>query len=571
MPGGLQVGDRLALLCENRPEWAITDFACALSGLVSVPIYHTLNAEQTAWIVRNSGARWVLCSSPAQLNKLKAFQHELPELETVILLDGEVPADFDGPVLRWTELMEEGTALDGQRPEVRRWASERKPEDLLTLIYTSGTTGDPKGVMLSHGNLASNITHAVEVALPALRPERGDRCLSVLPLSHIFERLGGHYAMFYLGVAIFYCESLISMPQNLVEVRPTVLMAVPRIFDKVYGKVRDAATGGSFPKRMVFGWAVGICHRVVRHLYLDRRPPLFLRLPWRIADRLLLSKVREKTGGRLRFCISGGAALNPGVMEFFWAMGIPIYEGYGLSETSPILALNRQGRVRPGYVGPPLLRTWNDKPFLKLAPDGEILAYGPNVMAGYWKDEEASREAFNEEGYFRTGDVGEFDPQGRVKITDRKKEIIVTNGGKNVAPQPVENLLLDDPYIEQAVLIGDHRNHITALIVPNFPVLRDWCARKHLHFESRTELVAHPKVYAKLMKHVNRVNAHLSNYEKVRKIAILEKEMTQENGLLTPSQKVKRRVVAETYADVIEKLYTSSGTTTKNAILPPLP
>jgi long-chain acyl-CoA synthetase len=566
---GLNVGDRLALLSENRPEWAITDFACALSGIVSVPIYQTLNAEQTAWIVRHSGARWILCSTPTQLNKIKAFQGDLPDLRTIILMDGEVPEDCRIPVLRWSELQDEGKAMDDQRADVRRWASERKPEDLLTIIYTSGTTGDPKGAMLTHGNVASNITDAVEVALPALRPERGDRCLSVLPLSHIFERTGGHYAMFYLGVAIFYCESLIALPQNLVEVRPTVLMAVPRIFEKVYAKVRDAATGGSLAKRLVFGWAVHICHRVVRHLYLDRRPPFFLRLPWRIADRILLSKVRERTGGRLRFSISGGAALNAGVMEFFWAMGIPIYEGYGLTETSPILTLNRQGKVRPGYVGHPVLRTWKDKPFLKLAEDGEILAYGPNIMQGYWNNPEATQEVFDAEGYFCTGDVGEMDPQGRVKITDRKKEIIVTNGGKNVAPQPVENLLKADPYIEQAVLIGDHRNHITALIVPHFPALRDWCHRKHLRFESDAEMVANPKVYAKLMKQVNHVNAGLSNYEKVRKIAILEKEMTFENGLLTPSMKVKRRVVAEVYADVIEKLYAGSGgASTKSGAIP---
>jgi long-chain acyl-CoA synthetase len=565
---GLRPGDRIALLSENRPEWAITDFACALSGLVSVPIYQTLNAEQTSWIVRHSGARWILCSTPAQLNKIIAFKADLPDLETVILMDGGAPAIFEGTILRWAQLMEEGAALDAKRPDVRRWASERKPEDLLTIIYTSGTTGDPKGAMLTHGNLACNITDAVEIALPALRPERGDRCLSVLPLSHIFERTGGHYAMFYLGVAIYYCESLIALPQNLVEVRPTVLMAVPRIFEKVYGKVRDAATGGGFLKRLVFGWAVGICHRVVRHLYLDRQPPFFLRLPWRIADRLLLSKVREKTGGRLRFSISGGAALNPGVMEFFWAMGIPIYEGYGLTETSPILTLNRQGKVRPGYVGQPIMRTWHDKPFLKLAADGEILAYGPNIMQGYWNNEEATREMFDEEGYFCTGDVGEIDPQGRVKITDRKKEIIVTNGGKNIALQPIENLLRADLYIEQAVLIGDHRNHITALIVPHFPALRDWSVRKHLHFESDAEMVASPKVYTKLMKQVNHVNAHLSNYEKVRKIAIIEKEMTFENGLLTPSMKVKRRVVAEVYADVIERLYAGSGGSTKSGVLP---
>ncbi|MDP2875594.1 MAG: long-chain fatty acid--CoA ligase, partial [Holophaga sp.] len=515
---GLRAGDRVAFLSENRPEWAIADFACALSGLISVPIYQTLNAEQTAWIVRHSGARWIICSTPYQFKKLLAYQAQLPDLETVILVDGDAPADLNFRVMKWSQLQEEGAALDSQRDEVRRWGSERKPEDLLTIIYTSGTTGDPKGVMLSHGNVATNVMQAVAVALPALRPERGDRCLSVLPLSHIFERTGGYYAMFYLGVGIFYCESLLALQPNLEEVRPTVLMAVPRIFEKVYDRVRDTATSGGFLKRMVFGWAMGICHRVVHHLYLERKPPLFLRIPWKIADRLILSKVRVRTGGRLRFSISGGAALSPGVMEFFWAVGIPIYEGYGLTETSPILTLNRQGKVRPGYVGHPIQRSWNDRPFLKLAEDGEILAYGPNIMQGYWNDEEATREMFDADGYFCTGDVGEIDPQGRVKITDRKKEIIVTNGGKNIAPQPVENLLRADPYIEQAVLIGDHRNHITALVVPHFPALRDWCSRKHLHFESDAEMVANPKVYAKLMKQVARVNTKLSNHEKVRKI-----------------------------------------------------
>ncbi|MCE1228658.1 MAG: AMP-binding protein, partial [Firmicutes bacterium] len=364
---GLKIGDRVAILSENRPEWAMADFACALSGVVTVPIYQTLNAEQTCWIVRHSGAKWIICSSPQQLAKIKTHLATLPDIEAMVLMDGE---DEDPRVIPWAKLMEEGTAMDARRPEVRKWASTRKPDDLLTIIYTSGTTGDPKGAMLSHGNIASNITIAVSVALAALRPERGDRCLSVLPLSHIFERTGGYYAMFYLGVAIFYCESLLSLPQNLMEVRPTVLMAVPRIFEKVYGRVRDAATLGSFVKRLVFGWAVGICHRVVRHLYLDRQPPLYLRIPWRLADRLLLSKVREKTGGRLRFSISGGAALHPRIMEFFWAMGIPIYEGYGLTETSPILTLNRLGKVKPGYVGHAIMRTWKDKPFLKIAEDG---------------------------------------------------------------------------------------------------------------------------------------------------------------------------------------------------------
>jgi long-chain acyl-CoA synthetase len=451
--------------------------------------------------------------------------------------------------------MAEGAALDARRSEVRAWAALRLPSDLLTLIYTSGTTGDPKGAMLSQGNLASNIVATVEVAIVALRPERGDRCLSVLPLSHIFERTGGHYAMYHLGVAIYYAESLISLPQNLLEVQPAVIMAVPRIFEKIYAKVRDALTSGGLAQRMVFSWARSTCHRVVRYLYFDKQPGGLTNLAWRVADQILLSKVRAKTGGRLRFCVTGGAGINPTIMEFFWAMGVPIYEGYGLTETSPILTLNRIGRVRPGYVGTPILKMWNGRPFLKLAPDGEILCQGPNVMQGYWKNEAATREVFDADGYFCTGDVGEMDPQGRVKITDRKKEIIVTNGGKNVAPQPIENALKDDPYIEQAIVVGDHRNHLAALIVPHFPALRDWCQRKQLPFKDDAEMLANPKVYAKIMTRVNHTNAHLPAYERVRRIALLDKELTPESGMLTPSLKLKRRIVNEAFKDVIEGLY----------------
>jgi long-chain acyl-CoA synthetase len=556
---GLRCGDRLAILSENRPEWAMADFACALLGVVSVPIYHTLTADQTAYILQDAGARWLLVSNAAQLAKVRPTLDRLPELETLVILDAtqeQTAGECAGKTwIHWSRLQQEGAAMESRRAEVRAWAAERRPEDLLTLIYTSGTTGEPKGAMLSHGNLTSNLNATIEVAILALRPLRGDRCLSVLPLSHIFERTGGHYAMFQLGIAIYYAESLISMPQNILEVRPAVLMAVPRIFEKIYAKVRDAVTSGGFTRKLIFGWATVTCHRVVRNLYLDRRPRALLNLSWRLADRILLSKVREKTGGRLRFCVTGGAGLNPRIMEFFWAMGVPIFEGYGLTETSPILTLNRLGRVRPGYVGQPVLKTWNGRPFLKLAEDGEILVQGPNVMRGYWRQEAATRAVFDAEGYFCTGDVGEMDPQGRVKITDRKKEIIVTNGGKNVAPQPIENELREDPYIEQAVVVGDHRNHLSALIVPDLPALRAWCGRKALAFQNDAEMVAHPKVLAKLMTRVNHVNAKLPAYERIRRIALLDQELTPASGLLTPSLKLKRREVNAAFKDLIDGLY----------------
>lgn len=556
---GLQHGDRVGLLSENRPGWAMVDYACAVGGLVSVPIYHTVTPDQSAWILQHSACRWVCVSGPQLLGKVKEALESLPDLEVILQFEGPKREVKGKTVITWAELLEEGQALDARRPEVRRWASERTPDDLLTLIYTSGTTGDPKGVMLTHGNLASNVVATVDAELDSLNPSRGDRCLSVLPLSHIFERMAGHYTMFYLGIAIYYAESLLSLPQNMLEVRPHIMSAVPRIFEKIYGRVREAATGGGFAKRLVFGWAVDICHRVVRYLYLDRQPPLHIRIPWRIADKVLLSKVRERTGGRLRFAISGGAPLNPRVMEFFWAMGIPIYEGYGLTETSPVLTVTRRSKVKPGFVGPAILKAWNGKPFLKIAEDGEILVHGPNVMRGYWNNEEATREVFDAEGYFHTGDIGEIDPQGRLKITDRKKELIVTSGGKNIAPQPIENQLRADKYIEQAVILGDKRNYLVALIVPNFAALRLWCQHKHVPVGTDAEMAAHPRVVAKLQTRVDRINAGLSNYERIRKIALLDQEMTLESGMLTPSLKVKRRVVTEVYADLIAKLYGNGG------------
>lgn len=558
---GLACGERLAILAENRPEWAEADFACAILGVVTVPIYHSLTADQTVDILRDSGAAWLLVSNPAQLAKVQPALERLPDLRAVLMLDHPpaVAPDLGGSeLLHWPRLLAEGQAQDARWAEVKGWAGERRPEDLLTLIYTSGTTGEPKGAMLTQGNVASNLAATVEVAVPALKPQKGDRCLSVLPLSHIFERTGGHYAMFHLGIAIYYAESMISMPQNVLEVRPAVLMAVPRIFEAIYSKVRDTMNSGGFARRLLFTWAGYTCRRVVRHLYLDRRPPWFLRLPWRVADRVLLGKVRERTGGRLRFAVSGGAGLPPRIMEFFWAMGVPIYEGYGLTETSPILTLNRQGRVRPGYVGTPVLKTWNGQPFLKLAEDGEILVKGPNVMLGYWNQEEATREAFDQDGYFRTGDVGKVDPQGRVKITDRKKEIIVTSGGKNVAPQPIENALREDIYIEQAVVVGDHRSHLAALVVPHFPALRAWCERKSLDLKDPAEMVAHPRVHAKLMSRVNHVNASLPAYARVRRIALLAQELTIASGLLTPTLKLKRRAVNDAFKDLIEGLYASA-------------
>ena len=474
-------------------------------------------------------------------------------------MGGESKAQSKAPVgrtlLKWTELIALGVSREPRRAEVRAWGRQRLPEDLLTIIYTSGTTGDPKGAMLSHGNLVSNL-HAV---LNVLQPRKGERCLSVLPLSHIYERTAGHYIMFHCGVSIYYGQNHMTIAQDLQETQPEIFLAVPRIFEKVYSRVLDSAMAGGLLKRAVLGWSLQVGHRLAAHYFRGKRPGPVLRALAFLADRLVFSKVRVRTGGKIRLAISGGAALNPKVNEFFWSLGIPIYEGYGLTETSPILTLNGPGRVQPGTVGHPIMDEWEGKPFLKLAVDGEILVRGPNVMLGYWKNEEATHEVLDEEGYFRTGDVGELDAAGRLKITDRKKEILVTSGGKNVAPQPIENLLRGDKYIEQAVVIGDHRDFIAAIILPHFPALRLWALHKHLQFADEKALVALPEVQAKMVRQVGHINAKLAKFERVRKVILIAQEMTLDNGLLTPSLKIKRRMVDEFFQDRIAAVYKSNG------------
>ncbi len=548
---GLRPGTNVAILAENCPEWAMTDYACAILGLPTATVYATLIASQAAFILDNSKSRWVFCSNQAQLDKVLEFWSSLPNLEVAVLLHGQVPAVEGRQILSWSQLMDEGLAQEARRPLVSQWGRERRPEDLLTLIYTSGTTADPKGAMLSHGNIVSNV-HATLKALPRLAK---DRCLSFLPLTHIFERMAGHYVMLHMGTSIYYAESVNSVPANLLEVRPTILISVPRIYEKIFAKVMDGVAGSGWPKHQLFHWAYRLGQRVVPLLYDGKKPTGWLGFRFALANALVFSKIKARTGGRIRFAVSGGAPLMPKVMEFFWAIGLPILEGYGLTETSPVITANRLGMVGPGTVGTPLYDTWEGKPFVKIAEDGEILCHGPNVMLGYWANEAATKEAIDADGYFHTGDIGEFDSRGRLKITDRKKELIITSGGKKIAPQPIENALKTDKYVSQAVLIGDKRNFISALVVPNFDSLERWAGYKHLHYANRRELVEQPIVMAKLMSRIEKVNATLSNYERIKKIVIVPDELTVENGALTPSLKIKRRIVNHMYDGLIQGLY----------------
>ncbi|MBK9795911.1 MAG: long-chain fatty acid--CoA ligase [Holophagaceae bacterium] len=548
---GLKAGDHVAIMSENRPAWAILDFACAIQGLPDVTIYATLNDAQAAYILKDSQSRWVICSDRSQLDKVLAHWDRLPALQAAVLIDGELPAGTGRELILWSTLQAEGQAMEARRPEVRAWGEQRKATDVLTLIYTSGTTADPKGAVLTHGNLVSNVLSSLE----AVPMDPGHRCLSFLPLTHIFERMAGQFLMFHIGAAIYYAESVATVAADMLVVQPTVLASVPRIYEKVYSKIYDGVASASLVKRLIFHWCMVAGRDVVSQLYRGESLGGWDGFRYRIARKLVFDKILARLGGKLRLAVSGGAPLGGKVMEFFWIVGVPILEGYGLTETSPVISINRYTEVLPGCVGRPLYKDWNGRPFVKIAVDGEILCQGPNIMVGYFNNEQATREAIDSDGYFHTGDIGHQDDQGRLYITDRKKELIVTSGGKKVAPQPIENMLKEDKYISQAVLIGDQRNFITALIVPNFDSLVRWAGYKKIPFTTHAELLQNPLVYAKVGSRLERVNEKLSNYERIKKMALLDQEMTLEGGQLTPSLKVKRRVVNQMYAAQIEEMY----------------
>lgn len=553
---GLVRGDRVAILSENRPEWAQMDYACAILGLVVVPVYPTLTAPQVAIPLEHSGVTWVLCSGPDYLKKVLEQWPNLPDLTTAVLMDGEPPKDCPRTILTWAQLLKEGRALEARRPEVRRWAEARQPEDLLTIIYTSGTTGEPKGTMLTHGNMASDAVMTMQV----ISPRPGERYLSHLPLCHVYERCAGHYVMFLGGACIYYVDTLGALPSTMLELKPEIICSVPRLYERIYDKVRDAVAAKSLLGRVLFWWCVGLARKAVPYAWRGERPGLWIRACKWVADRLVFNRIRARTGGRLRVAISGGAALSPKLLEFFWMAGVPLYEGYGLTETSPIITLSRPGSIRSGYVGEPLVPEWEGRPFLKLAGDGEILVRGPNVMKGYWNNPEETARCMDAEGYFHTGDVGEMDALTRVKITDRKKEILVTSGGKNVYPAPIENLLRSDRYISHAFVVGDHRNYLAALLVPNFAALRQWLEHQHRSPGTDAELVRDAAVFSLLQRRVDRINSQLSAFEKIRRIALLDHDFTVEGGQLSASLKLRRRFAYELYAEQIEALYEEGRT-----------
>ncbi len=541
---GLSQGDRVAILSENRPEWAITDYACLTVRMTDVPVYPTLPAHQIAYVLRDSGSRAIFCSTRAQLDKILEVRGELPDLQHLVLFDDD--SALPTGVLSFQELEARGAAAVGQYPNWEAEARTAVPDDLATLIYTSGTTGEPKGVMLTHGNITSNVVASLSV----LDLLEGDECLSFLPLSHIFERMVGHYTMFYAGVVINYATNMDLLLPEMGEVRPTVLASVPRLYEKIYARAVEAAMSGGGLKRAIFEWARATGDKRLDYVLNRRRVPPGLALANGVADRLVFRKLRARLGGKFRFCVSGGAPLNPEICRFFIAAGLPILEGYGLTETSPVITVNTFEMLKPGSVGRPIPGVE-----VKIAGDGEILCRGPNVMKGYYNKPDATAEVIDAEGWFHTGDIGVIDADGCLRITDRKKDLIVTAGGKNIAPQPIEAMLKTNKFFTNAVMLGDKRRFPIMLLVPNFEVVAKWVKIKGLPMMAHEELAGVPEVQDKLEREARKSLRDLAQYETPKKFLVLPHDFSIDSGELTPKLSVRRKVVEAKYSEQIEALY----------------
>ena len=540
---GFARGDRLAILSENRPEWALTDWACLTIGIADVPIYPTLPADQIPHILNDSGAAAVFVSGDAQAAKIAQVRSSTPGIRHVITF-----SDRPSPGVDLTLADVEGLGARVDSPErAARWQADAlaaMPSDLVTLIYTSGTTGLPKGVMLTHDNLYSNVCAARNKI-----PFAGDDvALSFLPLSHIFERTGD-YLFWATGTSIAYAESIDTVPINMQEVRPTLCMSVPRLYEKMYARVLENALSAGGVKKRVFFWARSVADRWADERLAGRAPHALLAAQYALAQRLVFGKLKARTGGRLRFFVSGGAPLASEINKFFYAAGLTILEGYGLTETSPVITVNTPGDFRIGTVGKPV-----DGVEVMVAADGEILTRGPHVMTGYYHNPVATEEAIDSDGWFHTGDIGVLD-DGFLRITDRKKDIIVTAGGKNIAPQPIETRVKANKYVSQAVMIGDKRRFPVILVVPNWDQLERWAVRRDIVWTHRAQLLAMPTIQAKMENEVLADLAGLASFETPKKIALLEHDFSVERGELTPTLKVKRRVIDRDYKDLIDSLY----------------
>ena len=579
---GIRKGDRIALLSESRVEWVLADQGCIFAGAVGVPIYPTLTPPQVAYIVKDSGARALFVSTPAKLAEIEVALSECGDVENVVVFDADssgyacvqrdssrayptqqagMPAYPEAPQeknhLSLAQLETRGRELDNERPQLAdELTRAAKPGDLATIIYTSGTTGEPKGVMLSHANMVSNLLASSN----HFEFGENDSALSVLPLSHGFERQAMNMYLHH-GMSVYFGESLDKIAVNLREVHPTVFVGVPRIYEKILAKAKERAAEKGRTDGLLFDWAIETGKRWARLALAHKPIPFWLSRSHEIADRLVFAKLREALGGRIRIFVSGAAPLSPDVALALAGAGLPIVQGYGLTETSPVISAGQLDENRVGTAGKPIPNVE-----VRIAPDGEIESRGPHIMLGYWNKPEETRAVFTEDGWFKTGDIGSFDADGFLSVTDRKKELFKTSGGKYISPQPIEQLIKSSRFVNQVVVIGSERRFPAALIVPEWEQLESYAKLKGLDLRTHEEFCSDPRIINLFERQIAARTQDLAQFEKIKRIALLDEELTAEGGELTPTLKVKRRVVNEKYRDVIDRIYAEAVTNARREV-----
>ena len=545
---GVQNGDKVAIMSSNKVEWAYTDYAVVSIGAVLVPIYPTLMTKQALYILNDSESKIVIVSDAEQAEKIYSIKDKLNYTKDFYLIDSN-EIDKSGQWKRFDTLYDHGKSiLQNQNNLVKDVIESVKLESMATIIYTSGTTGEPKGAMLTHKNFLSNIESATKIF--PFNPD--DVLLSFLPLSHIFERMAGHYMSCYHSLQVAYAENMEQVPQNLLEIKPTLFISVPRLYEKIYAKVIQNIEGGSFIKRKIFYWSIKTGKKYIRKIMNHEKIPSMLKFKRNLAFKLVFKKLADKLGGKIRFMISGGAPLSAEIAEFFGAAGLYILEAYGLTETSPAISANQPEKFRYGTVGPVLPNVE-----VKIAEDGEILSRGDHIMLGYYNKNAATKEVIDEDKWFHTGDIGLIDEDGFLLITDRKKNILVTSGGKNIAPQPIENSLITSKYIEQALVIGDRRKYCTAVIVVAEETVLKWGKENNVDLTDIKNINENQHIKVLVHSEIDRLTTNLARYETIKDFYLTADLFSIENDMLTPTLKVKRKIVEEKYKDEIDRLYSN--------------
>jgi len=543
---GIEEKSNIAILSNNSPRWAISDYGIICSSMATVTIYPTLISNQIEFILKDSNSKLAFVENQEQLTKIKESFDSCDTLEYIVVMDDSCENETEN-IINFITLLDKGKEFSqNSKLSFHQIINQINKDDILTIIYTSGTTGVPKGVVLTHKNLISNINSTLKVA----EFNTNERFLSFLPLSHVLERMGGHYTAFSIGATIFYAENMETIADNMIESKPTIVVCVPRVFEKIHAKFIAGVKSAPKIRQKLFYWALNVGKKYSSLKLNNKNPNIGLKIKYKIANKLIYSKVKARFGGNIKFFVSGGAPLSKELAEFFAAVNITILEGYGLTETSPVLTCNSPTALKFGCVGRPV-----ENVEIKIADDGEILAKGPNVMSGYYNNEEATKEVFDEDGWFKTGDIGHIDEDGFLKITDRKKSLIVTSAGKNIAPAPIEIKLTSSSYIEQVHIIGDKRNFLTALIVPNFDSIINYLKDMKNNISDSNAIVEHPDVMELFNKEIEESMADFARFEKVKKFTLLTNPFSIEKGEMTPKMSIVRKVVEKNYSDVIDRMY----------------